>query len=275
MKKPLFIFLFLSFVSCKKDATTDESIPALNIELHDYAFSLFLIGYDVLSSVDSTNQSALYINNNGLQIEWIDSLFTDGNGIEALFHFNNLDSFTNTPLYSREGKQRKGTLKFVADKPINEAEIKGEIEILDSYNFKVGYNSSKMQSVAGKLTFSKRLSQVWDISSTSLLFSDGGNSINLNKTIVFKNKLQGLWGNEITLTGKSDGRIVNNFVSEITEPLEILFTDKCSALYKKGKKSILLGDEKWIADFDGFNSPDCDRLVKLSIGRKEFYENMH
>jgi len=275
MKKLLYILIALSVVSCKKDAATDENIPARNVELHDQTFGLFILSYDVLSSIDSNFQSALYIDNKGLYIEWIDSLFSDGDGIEALIHIKNLDTLTNKFIYGRDGKQRNGMLKLIAEKPFSDPQTQGKIEILESYNFKTGYNASKMFSVIGKLDYSKSLTQEWSLSSSSLSFEKGNYEISLNKKIVFKNKMQGVWNNKATITGSSSGKIVHEFTSEISEPLEIFFNNKCSALYKRGKKNISIGKDKWIADFDGFNSEECDRLVKLSIGRKEFYKEMY
>ncbi len=263
-------------MACKKsdESTMDKAVEV--IEFQDHAVSLFTIAYDVISNIDSITQTSAFAES--LQIVWIDSLFSDGNGIEAILYFQYYNPFSEKYLYGWDKKLRNGALHLIADNPISSNTLEGTISTLDSVDFLSGYNHQSMRHLSGSVQFKRLLAKEWLINFSQMQYKSETHQGNMNfkGSIVFESDTtNNLWGNTLILTGNAEGTLQSEFHSEITKPLIYSYSKSCSGMFKEGQQKLQFGTEEWFVDYNAFGNDNCDRYIKLTLGRKEYFKSMY
>ncbi|MCO6495660.1 MAG: hypothetical protein J5I91_08290 [Bacteroidetes bacterium] len=271
----IFIALF-ALISCKKNYEDNVDTVSEIIEFQDHTSSLFSIAYDILSNIDSAISTKMFAQ--GTNLYWVDSLFSDNTGIEVYIQFTDYDKFNEKYLYGMDKKLRNGMLHLVVDNSINNEEIKGSINTVDSIGYFSGYYFKKMRKINGTLSFNRLNANDWQISVSKMKYKNETTEAEMNfegNIRLDNNTLNDLWGSTLFLTGNSQGNFKSDFKSVIDKALTLQYSSSCSGMFRKGTQEIMLGKQGWVVDYNAFGNTNCDRYIKLINGRKEFFQKMY
>lgn len=276
MRKIFILLCCISLFACHKSQQENVNQVAKIVEFQDHALSLFTVAYDVMTKIDSPSTVSMF--QNCMEVVWIDSLFNDGNGIEAFLTFHNYDSFSSKYLYGFDKKLRKGLLYIEVNHSLSNQDVTGQIAIVDSIQYNSGYYIKKMKQLNGSLFFSRNGANSWVVSLPQMKYQSGlqlgmmsfEGEINLSS-----DSSNGLIGATLSMKGSSKGVVSSDFKTEIKAPLEINFSKECSGMYRVGEQQVQFKDDTWTVNYNAFNTGNCDRYIKLEWGRQEYFRPMY
>ncbi len=263
----ILVTLVLVFMaSCTKvadeiDNTTTTAEDITRTEA--YLASIFNITEDVASSDGRLNKTGSTLLPSGAKMEFKDSLFTDGDGVEYSLDFGPLPG-----LLCLDGVTRAGKIDVSQTKRYSETGAVVVVNVPESNQFHVN-TAGGMTLVAGKATVTR-------VSKEELTFkiengkaenaSNGTMTFNSNKTVIHKELgADGIADDTFTATGSGDG--VNtkgkSYSWVVTEPVVKEEKPNCSFPIQ-GIIELTTENSTYKIDF----APDanaCDKKVVITL----------
>lgn len=235
--------------------------------------------YDLLDDLAETDEKLRKkggtILPSGAEVTYLDTIWSDGDGVEVLVDFGPLGETEPKGLLCKDGKYRAGKIKATLSKPFKEV------------------GSSFIASLSEKdAYFSGDGSDMVQLSGTLGIYRIGENTINIdvvngmatkedraikwtlaNRTI--RRTLDagpGVWGDHFEITGDAQGvnRNGEEFTVTIDEPLLKKMETGCAQTFIKGRLTITVGMSAKIivVDYDPFNDQACDRIAGANVNGK-------
>lgn len=272
--------LALGFHACDRIKETKETISSAE----DFANSEteFAGAFDISDDLNGRDprlrSSAGSILPSGAVINWVDSSFTDGDGIEYSIDFGPLGTSAPFGRLCGDGRFRAGVFTVTLDKRYTEIDATGNLRILDSDNYYSG-DGITMTKIRGNIAVRRK-----DVQKVIILLTDGWASRN-GKTWQFSGTKEvenikpgstGILGDEFKVTGSGAG--VNKdgvaYTWNITQPLIKRVELGCARTFISGIISLVnSGGGTLSVDFDPDPDPAgprCDRKARATINGKSF-----
>ena len=284
LRKLLFVgaaaTLALGFHACERIRDTKETISSAE----DFANSEteFASAFDISDDLNGRDprlrSSAGSILPSGAVINWVDTSFTDGDGIEYSIDFGPLGSSAPFGRLCGDGRFRAGVFTVTLDRRYTEIGATGNLRILDSDNYYSG-DGITMTKISGNIAITRK-----DVQKVIILLTDGRASRN-GKTWQFSGTKEventkpgsiGILGDEFKVTGSGSG--VNKdgvaYTWNITQPLIKRIEIGCARTFISGIISLVnSGGGTLSVDFDPDPDPAgprCDRKARATINGKSF-----
>lgn len=236
--------------------------------------------YDLLDDLAETDnklrKKGSTILPSGAEVFYLDTLWSDGDGIEVLVDFGPLGETEPKGLLCKDGKYRAGKIKATLSKPFNEvgSSFIAKLNEEDAYFsgdgsemvqlsgtlgiYRIGENTINIDVVNGLATKEDRVIK-WTLANRTIRRTlDAG---------------PGLWGDQLEITGDAQGvnRNGEEFSVTIDEPLLKKMESGCAQTFVKGKLTISVGmsGKTIVVDYDPFNDEACDRIAGAYVNGKE------
>lgn len=284
LRKLLFVgaatTLALGFHACERIRDTKETISSAE----DFANSEteFAGAFDISDDLNGRDprlrSSAGSILPSGAVINWVDSSFTDGDGIEYSIDFGPLGTSAPFGRLCGDGRFRAGVLNVTLDKRYTEIGATGNLSIHENNNYYSG-DGITMTKLSGNIAVTRK-----DVQKVMIIITDGmasrnGKTWQFNGTKEVENTKPGsigILGDEFKVTGSGSG--VNKdgvaYTWNITQPLIKRIEIGCARTFISGIISLVnSGGGTLSVDFDPDPDPAgprCDRKARATINGKSF-----
>ena len=267
-------------ISCRKDtAETKETIVSAedNSTVENEFTSLFDVADD-FSSNDRRTRAGNTILPSGAIVEFQDSSYTDGDGVEATIDFGPVKNTIPKGLLCQDGRFRAGKIHISSSKRyfLDSAEV--VISISDADKYYAGSDGVSLTQLIGTVKI-KRLSS----NSLNIQVIDA-RAINDKGTVAWQStrtitKLvdagAGILGDQFEITGEASGvnRNGESYTVKIDLPLLKKVEMGCARTFVKGKVTLSnTSSGKSISiNYDPCGDEACDLIAKATINGKEFY----
>lgn len=267
-------------VSCRKDTQdTLETIESAedNSTAENEFTSLFDVADD-FSSNDSRTRTGNTILPSGAVVNFSDSTFSDGDGVECTIDFGPLKSSTPKGILCNDGRYRAGVVHLSISKRYLQDSSVVEISAGDADNFYAGSDGVNLTKLTGtlKVTRTSASSLRIEVINARAINDKGTVSWqsvrNITKTL---DNGAGILGDQFEVTGQASG--VNRNGEDFTVTIDVPLVKKvemgCARTFVKGKITLTNASSgKTIKiDYDPFNDGRCDLTAKATINNKEYY----
>lgn len=263
--------------ACEKIRETKQTISSAE----DFANSEseFTAAFDVSDDLNSTDfklrSSHAGILPSGAIFTWLDSSFTDGNGVAYEIDFGPVGT---TAPYGREcndGKFRAGKFRFTLDKRYSQIGATGKLIIADSNNYYSG-DGVVMTKLSGLLSITRTATN-----KVTVEVSNGKAERNSKTWLFYGTRFientnpggPGIIGDEFTINGSGGGTNKDgvNYTWLVKEDLIKKIEKGCANTFVKGVLEINNDNGGYISvDFDPKKDGACDRLARATINGKTF-----
>jgi hypothetical protein len=276
----LAILLTTGVTACKK-SLKDAAENITSAQDFTSAETEFAGAFDI---TDDINQSDGKIKKGGSTVlpsgavfTWVDSLFTDGNGIEYSIDFGLLGSTAPKGILCGDGKYRAGVLHVkLSDHYLTiGTSVTVWADGTDNYYSGDGVNMFKVE---GTLKVTRTGAEQLTVEVQNGKVTDPTNQVaSFNGTKVIRRiaggGTPGILGDQYEVTGNGGGvnREGEAYNWAITVPLLKKMEAGCAKTFVKGIIEIqnLSAKNSLQVDFDPYNNEACDRIAKAIIGTKE------
>lgn len=258
----------------KESITSAEDNAAVESQLA----GVFEVLDDVASSDSKMNKTSGTILPSGATLEYIDSLFTDGDGLDFYIDFGPKGDLAPFGLLCQDGRYRSGILRGTLSKPYKEVGAILEITLAEADSFFSG-NGTDMYMITGTHTITRTAVDKATVAVRNVKVRDGSATIKWqsDKEITrTKDSGPGIWKDEFEITGQGNGTNRNgeDFTVTITEPLKKIVDAGCAKTFVKGviTLEVTSSNKKIIVDYDPYKNEACDNIAEADInGRKTIF----
>lgn len=267
-------------VSCRKDTKdTLETIESAedNSTAENEFTSLFDVADD-FSSNDSRTRAGNTILPSGAVVNFSDSSFSDGDGVECTIDFGPLKSSAPKGLLCNDGRFRAGVIHLSISKRYLQDSSVVEITAGDADNFYAGSDGVNLTKLTGTLKVTRTGANSLRIEVINARAINDKGTVswqsvrNITKTL---DNGAGILGDQFEVTGQASGvnRNGENFTVTIDVPLLKKVEMGCARTFVKGKITLTNASSgKTIKiDYDPFNDGRCDLTAKATINNKEYF----
>lgn len=270
-------------VSCRSsDAGSAENITsAQDFASAETEFSAaFDITDDLNQSDGKVKKGGTGVLPSGAVLNWVDTSFTDGDGVEYTIDFGPLGTTAPKGLLCGDGKFRAGKLRVSVSKRYLEIGTVVSVMASASLNGDKYYSGdgTNMFGIEGELVITRTAAEqlTVEIKNGSLTYPLGDHAtfegIRYIKRIS-GGGVPGIWGDvyEVTGNGKGVNRQGDAYTWEITEPLVKKMELGCAKTFVSGVIEIrnVNVSTSLIVDFDPYDNAACDKVAKATLGKKE------
>jgi hypothetical protein len=249
-----------------------------NSEAETHYFATYEAIYDVVSTNGKLQKTESTILPASAILTFVDSLFTDGDGIEFTVDFGPLGTSEPKGVLCRDGRYRAGMMHIKANSKFLSPDFKVDVMISESDNYFNG-NGSDMIQLVGLTTISKLTltSLQIEIKDAELILPDYRLSWNSSRVVeLVSDKGPGIWGDVYQISGTSTG--VNRFNETYTvttvEPLIKRMEVGCARTFVSGKLQVSVTNTNKVIniDYDPYGNGACDLFAEADImGKKTVY----
>lgn len=270
----------MMFTGCKKDKneTAETIVSAEDNSTAENEFTSLFDVADDFSSNDRRVRAGSTILPSGAVLNFTDSSFTDGDGVECSIDFGPLKNSAPKGMLCNDGRYRAGVIHISVSKRyfLDSAEV--TITANDADKFYAGSDGMNMTQVSGtmKLTRLTQSSIRIDVIDARAVNDKGTVAWQSTRTI---SKLidagPGILGDQFEITGEASGvnRNGESFTVKIDVPLLKKVELGCARTFVKGKITLTnVSSGKTIAiDYDPYSNQACDLTAKATINGKEYF----
>lgn len=216
----------------------------------------------------------------GAVFTWIDSSYTDGDGIEYTLDFGDLGSSAPHGLLCGDGKYRAGKLRVTVSQPYLQIGTEVVVTASESLNGNKYFSGDgvNMFEIEGVLSVTRTAAEEVTVNVTGGKISDGnGKNASFHGIRYIKRTAgggtPGIWGDIYEVTGNGGGTNSDgdDYTWTITEALVKKMQIGCAKTFVKGVIEVknVNSSSSLIVDFDPYNNEACDKTAKAIIGKKE------
>lgn len=249
-----------------------------NSHAETHFFSTYEAIYDIVSTHGKLQKAESTILPASTKIEFIDSLFTDGNGITFIVDFGPIGGSEPKGVLCQDGRYRAGKMLITASGKFLSPDLKVTVVINKEDQYFTG-NGSEMAQVVSNTTISKL-----SLTSLQIVISDA-KIITKNYELpwgstriieMVSDKGIGIWGDVYKVTGKAHGtnRFNEAYEVSIQEPLIKKMEAGCAQTFIKGKLEVSVTNTNKVIkiNYDPNQDGACDLLAEADIlGKKTIY----
>lgn len=273
--------------SCKVNSDVKDNITsAQDFSSAETQFSgAFDISDDINQSDGKIKKGSSTILPSGAVFTWVDSSYTDGNGIEYILDFGAVGSSVPYGMLCQDGKYRAGKLRIKVSAPYLQIGTAVKIIASDADNGDSYYSGdgTNMVRVEGTMSITRTAEQELTVNiNDGVVYKElnkmtPGKSAKFNGTKVIKRtkgaSTPGLLGDEYEISGSGGGTNMDgdDYTWAITTPLIKRIEVGCAKTFVIGVIEIknVSASNSLQVDFDAYKNGACDNVAKAIIGSRE------
>lgn len=227
---------------------------------------------DLVSTEGRTKKNEGYLLPDGAMVEYTDTTFTDGDGVDLTLDFGPLDHGSGVNYKGtscKDGRYRAGKLRIGINKRYNEPDFTLTVATSTSELYYVG-NGSSMHQITGSMIITRTGENTFsiEISDGTLKRDNGTANWSGDYTVTrTETSIDGWWGSTYEFSGTASGNDVNgaDFTVNTTTSLIKDISIGCAASFKSGVQSLITQGNTFNVDYgDG----TCDRNVNVTLDGK-------
>ena len=267
----------LGFAGCKK-AVEEAKDTVVSAEDNVFAETAMASAFDVIDDVGTTDgkvmKSGSTILPGGAILNFTDSTYSDGDGVEFNVDFGNYDANAAMKgLLCPDGRYRAGKIFIsVSDHYLNVGTILTATFNDDASAYYCG-NGLSMTKVTGELKVTRSAQNQVKIvvSNGKAVYEQGTVEFHSDRTVTrtVGQGQPGSMGDEYEITGSGGGknRDGEEYTTSITEKLVKKIQDGCADTFIKGKIELTNTSSGAVLkiDFDPGNNAACDKTVQVTL----------
>lgn len=287
MKKlQLTLTLFLASVSglmmtgCRKDSndTVETIVSAEDNSTAENEFTSLFDVADDFSSNDARTRAGNTILPSGAVVNFTDSSFADGDGVECTIDFGPLKTSLPKATLCKDGRYRAGVVHISVSKRyfMDSAEV--VISTSDSDNYYGGSDGVNLTKLSGTLKVMRLSDTELKIDVINAKATNDKGTVSWQSTRKITKLLDngpGLLGDQFQVEGNASGinRNNENFTVNIDVPLLKKVEMGCARTFVKGKITLtnVSSGKTILIDYDPYNNQACDLVAKATINNKEYF----
>lgn len=279
MKKALLlctVAALLSVAGCK-EKELNESVQSVedHAQLETEFSQIYDMVADLVSTEGKTKKTDGYLLPDGVTVEYTDTTYTDGDGVDLTLNFGPLDHGTGVNykgVSCKDGRYRAGKLRIGIDKRYTEIGHKLTVATSTSELYYVG-NGTKMHQITGSEVITRTGQNTFTIEITDATLKRDNGIANWSADYTLTRtepSTEGWWGSTYELTGSASGNNANgqNFTTTITSPLIKEISVGCAATFKTGAATVSNSGNNFSLEYDIDGAQICDRVVKVLLDGK-------
>ncbi len=279
MKKIIYLSLILLVVSCRKDEkiTASSIVSAEDNSIVEAEFTSIYDVADDFSSNDRRVRSGNTILPSGAIVQFSDSSFSDGDGIECTIDFGKYKNSIPKGILCLDGRFRAGILHLKTNKRYFEDGFICEIWATENDSFYAGNDEVNLSRIIGNTTINKISNIQFSVVVTGAKIENEKGTWTWNSQRTITKKLDngpGILGDEFEITGNASGknRKGDDYTVQIDQPLYKKIERGCARTFISGKITLTnLNSSNTIKiDYDPYNNKACDLIAKATIRNREF-----
>lgn len=281
------IVLLTAINACKVSSDVKDNITsAQDFSSAETQFAgAFDISDDINQSDGKIKKGSSTILPSGAIFTWVDSLYSDGNGIEYILDFGTVGSTVPYGMVCKDGKYRAGKLRIKVSAPYLQIGTEVKVIASDPDNGDAYYSGdgTNMVRVEGTLSVTRTADQELTVNITDgVVYKEldkmvPGKSAKFHGTKVIKRtagaSTPGLLGDEYDVTGNGGGTNMegDDYTWTINTPLHKKIELGCAKTFVTGVIEIknVTASTSLKVDFDAYKNGACDNVAKAIIGGKE------
>lgn len=255
----------------KESITSAEDNAMVETQLS----SVFEILDDVASSDPKMKKTAGTILPSGASLVYIDSLFSDGDGLDFYIDFGPKGHLAPFGLLCQDGRYRAGVLRATLSAPYTTIGAVLALNVSDLDSFYSG-DGTNMYQVVGNAVISRTELNKLTIAMTDMKVKDGASTVtwSSNKEIVRTYDAgPGVWKDHFEFTGSGNGINRNGeaFTVNIDKALLKKVETGCAKTFVSGIISLEVtgSGQKITIDYDPYKNGICDNLAEADINGKK------
>ena len=262
--------------SCNKDKVVEIELSDEPIQNSLFVMSELVATFDAIDdlvSVDSLMQEKgdPFISPD-VNVFFIDSLFTDGDGVEAIFDFGPDQGHPRGEL-CKDGHYRAGRMHAYLSAPYDEVGAELVIDFKPEYNYVSG-NGVDMVDFSGQVTLKRLSPNTIHCTSYSLTSFYSELAQDITASLAVSKILDGGLGlrdDVISIAGEVVLVGPNQTIGMATQnPLKKMFTSNCAGNIIAGEISSIkaTSPSEFFVDFDPYEDEACDNLAAITLNGK-------
>jgi len=237
-------------------------------------FATFEAAYDVITTDDRFGKTRTTIIPSDATIEFIDSSFDDGDGVEVIVDFGELLKTEPRGKLCQDGRYRAGKMLIHVNQSVQSAEFRATVTMCDEDQFYSG-NGVDMAQLTGTTVISLvGISIRVLIKDARIIYEDNEIHWSSDRIITqLKSAGEGIWGDTYAVTGSASGvnREGDSFEVAINEPLIKVMEKGCSRTFLEGQLTVTANNSSKVIyiDYDPYKNRDCDLYAEAVINGKK------
>ena len=260
------------FTSCRKEANESIQSAQDNAAIETEYSQVYDVVADYVSTNPKTGKTDDLILPSGATVQFGDTTFTDGDGIDFTINYGPLDHGGATKgILCKDGRYRAGKINVSMDHRWSDINFPNHIyvSIATSDEYYVG-NGTKMYLLSGLKTITRNSTTSYSVEVTNATFQRDNGTINWNssRTVTLSYDAGSGWYNdEYTITGSASGTNVNGVTFNVTTetPLKKKLTLGCLSTFVAGKLLLTNSNGKVLSiNYDSYNNEACDKAVTVT-----------
>lgn len=265
----LFGIVLLS--SCRKDFAESVQSAEDNSQVETEYSQIYDAVADYSASNSITGKTDDYILPSGAVVTFIDSIFTDGDGVDFTIDYGPLDHGASYKgILCKDGRYRAGKIRVGMTNKWSEVPDTLTISIPSSFDYYVG-NGTNMYKLTGTKKIIRTTATSYSVSVTnaSLQRDNGTITWDAERTITQTYDAGiGWYGDEYEITGNATGINVNGeaFTVVTTTPLRKKLALGCLSTFVAGKLELtnVVSGRTLGIDYDSYGNEACDKTVTVT-----------
>ncbi len=248
----------------------NESVESSLVVMSEI-ISTFDIIEDLATSHELMNVSDESFLTSEVKIEFLDTVFTDGDGLEVILHFGELGS-TPQGVLCKDGKYRAGDIKLMLSNPYQVDGAELSIIFPENAHFYSG-DGQQMVEFIGEIKLERDLEDVICMAKAlDTYFNNEYNQVDAElfiKTVAdngvgLQNDVLSFEG-EVELSGSASTTLLHT-----SSPLKKNYTSNCTKNVVEGElfADFTSTESEVFVDFDPFDDQACDNVVAITINGK-------
>ena len=281
MKRILFaisILPLISFFGCQSDVLEmkeDINSAVDQIIAENNFTSTFDAAFDIIATNAKMQKSGTTIIPDEVRLNFVDSLFSDGDGVELIIQFGSMGTTIPHGVLCQDGNYRSGQLRILVNQSIRSAEFRAEVISTEKDSFCVGNGAHMVQQI-GRTMITLENQNGIRLRVLDGIIKDDSTIIrwDCDRTVIqTKDGSLGIWGDEYEMTGTSHvySSTGETFTATITSPLIKKIEAGCARAFVAGRMDIQsnASNQHFEINYDPFNNQACDQLVETAVMGKK------
>ncbi len=271
----------VTFYSCKKEKTKNDTAETItsaedNATAENEFTSIFDVTDDFASN-DAKTRGGNTILPSGAIVNFTDSSFSDGNGIECTIDFGPLKSTAPFGTLCHDGRFRAGILHLTSTNRYGIVGCVVTVSATDTDNYYGGSDGTNMTKLTGTIALTRTTVNSINVKVSNATATNDKGKVSWESDRTITKTVDpgiGLLGDEFDITGSANGTNRNGekFTITIDKPLHKKIELGCARTFVSGKITLtnISSGKTIMVDYDPYSNAACDLIAKATINSKEY-----
>lgn len=242
-------------------------------------YATFDAAFDIIATDKKFRKSETTIIPSTAKIDFLDTSFADGDGVEMTIDFGKLGEEEPRGILCQDGRYRAGKMHIKLNQSLLSSEFRATVTLSEEDEFYSG-NGVDMAQLIGKTHISLAGISGIRVSVKDAIIRYEDNEVEWNSERIVTQIVDGsdgIWGDTYSVVGEASGvnRDGESFTVTIDEPLIKVVEKGCAKTFVSGVLTVSATNSSQVIsiDYDPYKNGDCDQYAEASInGKKSIFK---